>query len=211
MNFTEIPDDIWFSIFEQLDDPPTLAILVRTCRRFHGLASKLLLRELKWIKPDLTLRNIEAWAAIYSSLVALPRKITIGVPFEFTHAMKLPIPHVSPRRRLLKFLPGLILLVSRTFCRNEASRPHTHATPTVHIHIRNLPGWDFDLPVYLLCAWTDPDTSLPALRELQLHQSSCFFFYKSLQPVPTPTFRPTFVSARPRYRMPFGNHLGGAN
>jgi len=89
MDFREIPDDIWISIFEQIDeDPPTLAVLIRTCRLFHGLASKPLLRELKWLKPELTLRNIEAWEAVYSALVALPRKITIGVPFEFTNVMR---------------------------------------------------------------------------------------------------------------------------
>jgi len=89
MDFREIPDDIWISIFEQIDDdPPTLAVLVRTCPLFHGLASKLLLRELKWFKSELTLRNIEAWEGVYSALVALPRKITIGVPFEFTQVMR---------------------------------------------------------------------------------------------------------------------------
>ena len=94
MDFGEIPDDIWISIFEQINDLSILAILVRTCRRFHGLASKLLLRELKWIKPELTLRNIEAWGGVYSTVLALPRKITIGVPFEFTHAMRQSISHV---------------------------------------------------------------------------------------------------------------------
>jgi hypothetical protein len=94
MNFKEIPDDIWISVFEQINDSSILAILVRTCRCFHRLASKPLLRELKWIKPELTLRNIEAWADVYSTLEALPRKVIIGIPFEFTHVMRQSVPNV---------------------------------------------------------------------------------------------------------------------
>src|SRR6266511_742008 len=92
MEFDKIPHDIWISIFEQVKDPSVLAVLVRTCRRFHELASKPLLMELKWIKPDSTLRNLEAWKRVYGNLVALPRKVTIGVPFDH---IKYPIFMVS--------------------------------------------------------------------------------------------------------------------
>ena len=113
MDFGEIPDDIWISIFEQIDDDPsTLAVLVRTCRRFHGLASKLLLRELKWSKPELTLRNIEAWAGVYSTLVALPRKVTIGIPFEFTHVMRQSIPWIPNVSFEIVCHPSCLLKIS---------------------------------------------------------------------------------------------------
>jgi len=100
MEFDKIPDDVWISIFEQVNEPSFLAILVRTCRRFQALASKPLLMELKWIKPDSTWRNLEAWKRVYRNLVALPRKVTIGVPFDH---IKYPIFMVSdlPRSHTL--------------------------------------------------------------------------------------------------------------
>ncbi len=95
MDFDDIPDDVWITILEYVADSSVLAILVRTCRRFRLLASKPLLRNLKWIKPESTQRNLEAWRGIYRDVVSLPYKVTIGVPFDFTIAMKHPDIRVS--------------------------------------------------------------------------------------------------------------------
>ncbi|KAF8955659.1 hypothetical protein BDZ97DRAFT_1856552 [Flammula alnicola] len=92
MEFNIIPDDVWIEIFESVDDPAQLAVLVRTCRRFRDLASKPLLRELKWGKMESTERNIEAWQGVYKDMVTLPRKLTLSVAFDFTNARS----HMQP-------------------------------------------------------------------------------------------------------------------
>ena len=90
MDFDDIPDDVWITILEYVADSSVLAILVRTCQRFHLLASKPLLRKLKWMKPESTQRNLEAWQDIYRNVVSLPYKVTIGVPFDLAVAMRRP-------------------------------------------------------------------------------------------------------------------------
>ncbi|KAJ3505217.1 hypothetical protein NLJ89_g7534 [Agrocybe chaxingu] len=83
---TNIPDDVWIDIFESIDLPATLAVLMRTCKRFNGLALKPLLRELRWGKVESTRKNLEAWdplGGIYKNVVSMPKKITIAVGFEF--------------------------------------------------------------------------------------------------------------------------------
>ncbi|KAF9552121.1 hypothetical protein CPC08DRAFT_303641 [Agrocybe pediades] len=82
--FEDIPDDVWIDIFEFVEEPAQLAILVRTCRRFRALASNLLLRDLRWKNMESTYRNLEAWAGVYSTVTMLPRKLTLGIPFDFS-------------------------------------------------------------------------------------------------------------------------------
>ncbi|KAF8873671.1 hypothetical protein CPB84DRAFT_1798218 [Gymnopilus junonius] len=78
-----VPDDVWISIFETLP-PAQLTVLVRTCQRFRALARKPLLREIRWGRTESTERNLDAWSSpSYSDLVALPRKVAIGIDFEF--------------------------------------------------------------------------------------------------------------------------------
>ena len=84
MRFREIPDDVWIEIFENISEPPTLACLVRTCRRFHDLAKKPLLREIRWFQPVSTVRNIDSWRSGYKDLVSLPRKLTLSLLFDPT-------------------------------------------------------------------------------------------------------------------------------
>lgn len=95
-----IPDDVWITIFETVDDSAVLATLLQVCHRFYNLATKPLLRELKWIKPDSTERNIESWNGVYNNLRLLARKITIGIPFDFSVATRYPMMSV----RLFKFV-----------------------------------------------------------------------------------------------------------
>lgn len=82
MRFREIPDDVWIEIFENISEPPTLACLVRTCRRFQDLAKKPLLREIRWSQPVSTFRNIDSWRSAYRDLVSLPRKLTLCLSFD---------------------------------------------------------------------------------------------------------------------------------
>ena len=84
MRFREIPDDVWIEIFENISEPPTLACLVRTCRRFQDLAKKPLLREIRWFQPVSTIRNIDSWRSGYKDLVSLPRKLTLSLVFDTT-------------------------------------------------------------------------------------------------------------------------------
>ncbi|KAF8887850.1 hypothetical protein CPB84DRAFT_1964330, partial [Gymnopilus junonius] len=76
-----IPDDIWISIFENLSSAAQIAVLARTCQRFRVLARKPLLREIRWGKFESTKRNLDAWKS--SDLVTLPRKVAIGISFDF--------------------------------------------------------------------------------------------------------------------------------
>jgi len=82
--FEDIPDDVWIDIFENVDDPAQLAILVRTCHRFRSLASNLLLRDLRWSKMESTYRNLQAWSNVYQGVTVLPRKLTVGIAFDFS-------------------------------------------------------------------------------------------------------------------------------
>ncbi|KDR65932.1 hypothetical protein GALMADRAFT_1214865 [Galerina marginata CBS 339.88] len=82
MEFDEIPDDVWISIFEHVSSPAQLAVLMLTCRRFRLLASRPLLRDIRWTQPYATLRNLEAWNGVYQGMEALPRKLTVGVQFD---------------------------------------------------------------------------------------------------------------------------------
>ncbi|KDR65923.1 hypothetical protein GALMADRAFT_259983 [Galerina marginata CBS 339.88] len=82
MEFDEIPDDVWSSIFECVDEPAQLAVLMLTCQRFRALASRLLLRDIRWTQAYSTRRNLEAWKGGYRGMEVLPRKLTLGVPFE---------------------------------------------------------------------------------------------------------------------------------
>ncbi|KAF8149344.1 hypothetical protein B0H34DRAFT_733391 [Crassisporium funariophilum] len=97
MNFNEIPDDVWIEIFENIHDPSSLAPVVRTCRRFRDLATKPFLREIRWGKQLSTARNIEAWKDGYKNLLALPRKLTLSIPFD-THSLRSNF-HVHPEDR----------------------------------------------------------------------------------------------------------------
>lgn len=90
MNIDNIPDDVWITVLEYVVDSSVLANLVRTCSRFHLLASKPLLRELKWNKPESTRRNLDAWKGIYKNVVSLPVKVAIGVFFDVSDALKHP-------------------------------------------------------------------------------------------------------------------------
>ena len=91
MRFREIPDDVWIEIFENIAEPPTLARLIRTCRRFQDLAKRPLLREIRWFQSVSTVRNIESWRRGYQDLVSLPRKLTLCLSFD-TNARNLAHP-----------------------------------------------------------------------------------------------------------------------
>ncbi|CAA7259392.1 unnamed protein product [Cyclocybe aegerita] len=81
-----VPDDVWIDIFESTDSPAAVAMLRRTCRRFNTLGLRPSLRELRWTKMESTIKNLQDWDpsdGIYKDLVVFPRKVTIGVPFEF--------------------------------------------------------------------------------------------------------------------------------
>ncbi|KAF9524624.1 hypothetical protein CPB83DRAFT_886171 [Crepidotus variabilis] len=88
MDSETIPDDVWITVFETVEDPAVLAVLVRVCRRFHNLASKPLLRELRWLKPESTARNIVAWDGAYKKLRPLTRKLVIGIPYDFSAGVR---------------------------------------------------------------------------------------------------------------------------
>ena len=82
-NIHQVPDDVWIIIFENVESPAQLALLARTCNRFKFLATRPLLNHVRWLKPEPTKRNIQAWAGVYQNVVALPRKLTLGIPFDF--------------------------------------------------------------------------------------------------------------------------------
>ena len=82
-NIQQVPDDVWIIIFENIESPAQLGLLARTCNRFKLLATRPLLNHIRWLKPEPTKRNIEAWEDDYQNVVALPRKLTLGIPFDF--------------------------------------------------------------------------------------------------------------------------------
>ncbi|KDR65921.1 hypothetical protein GALMADRAFT_217303 [Galerina marginata CBS 339.88] len=82
MEFDKIPDDIWISIFECVDSPAQLAVLMMSCRRFRAIASRLLLRDIRWTAAYSTRRNLEAWKGVYRGMEPLPRRLTVGVSFD---------------------------------------------------------------------------------------------------------------------------------
>jgi len=79
----QVPDDVWIIIFENVESPAQLALLARTCSRFKLLVIRPLLNHVRWLTPEPTKRNIQAWTDVYQNVVALPRKLTLGIPFDF--------------------------------------------------------------------------------------------------------------------------------
>ncbi|KIM46725.1 hypothetical protein M413DRAFT_440311 [Hebeloma cylindrosporum] len=78
-----IPDDVWIIIFENIESPAQVAILARTCNRFKSLAARPLLNHVRWLKAEPTKRNLQAWTGVYQNVLALPRKLTLGIPLDF--------------------------------------------------------------------------------------------------------------------------------
>lgn len=95
MNSDDIPDDIWFNIFELINSSATIAALVRTSHRFHDLGIKVLLRELRWVEEVSTANNINAWKLYNVDMLNLPRKLTLGVAFDFDFDLQETIVSVS--------------------------------------------------------------------------------------------------------------------
>ena len=84
MESDDVPDDIWINIIESIDSPAQIAALLRTCCRFQHLGSKILLRELRWVKMEPTAHNINAWRGKSTDMMNVPRKLTLGVAFDFS-------------------------------------------------------------------------------------------------------------------------------
>jgi len=128
-----IPDDIWICIFEHLTDPAQLAVLIRTCRRFNNLASKLLLHELRWGKSESTTRNLGAWSGGYRDFVALPRKLTLGVAFDSGTFMRGKWHNVRSHSNSFVF-SKLTLSCKRTDDPGDAS-PRPNPCPNSFVHV----------------------------------------------------------------------------
>lgn len=84
MEADEFPDEIWIFIIENVNDLVQLATLVRTCRRFHRLGIKLLLRELRWVKMESITHNLEAWKGASKDILNIPRKLTLSLAFDLS-------------------------------------------------------------------------------------------------------------------------------
>ncbi|KAF9035766.1 hypothetical protein BJ165DRAFT_634201 [Panaeolus papilionaceus] len=83
MDPNTVIDDIWMVIFDDVDHA-TLAQLSLVCHRFRDLATKPLLREVRWRDPQRALANMASWERSYSDLLGIPRKLVFGLPFRFT-------------------------------------------------------------------------------------------------------------------------------
>ncbi|KAJ3498132.1 hypothetical protein NLJ89_g10258 [Agrocybe chaxingu] len=131
VNAAGVPDDGWIAIFESIDSPAALAALMRTCKRFYTLASNPLLKELKWTEAKSTTKNLDAWNpsdGAYHDLVALPRKVTIGVDFKlvgFTPLFSSPAEHHLHDHIYLQ-LPRFTSLKELVF-ENTVLSPHVYA------------------------------------------------------------------------------------
>ncbi|TFK22170.1 hypothetical protein FA15DRAFT_706630 [Coprinopsis marcescibilis] len=78
-----VPEDIWLTIFEQLP-PSDLGHLSATCRKFHHLTQRPLLREITWAKTLSTRRNVRDWAPGNSlaQFTGIVRKVKIRLSFK---------------------------------------------------------------------------------------------------------------------------------
>jgi hypothetical protein len=82
-NIYQVPVDVWIVIFEHVANPAQLALLMRTCKFFNALAIRPMLYHVRWLIPGPTKLNIQAWAGVYKDVLALPRKLTVGIPLDF--------------------------------------------------------------------------------------------------------------------------------
>ncbi|KDR65924.1 hypothetical protein GALMADRAFT_232806 [Galerina marginata CBS 339.88] len=106
MEFDEIPDDVWISVFEHVP-PAQLAVIMLICRRFRLLASRLLLRDIWWSQPYATRRNLAAWKGGYRGMEALPKRLTVGIPFDLGLVEEIGC-HATPDLRLYDMIHSRI-------------------------------------------------------------------------------------------------------
>ncbi|KAF8884280.1 hypothetical protein CPB84DRAFT_1789264 [Gymnopilus junonius] len=79
-----VPDDVWITIFEDLETSE-LAVIIRTCRRFRNLARKPLLKEIKWVKLQSTKRHLDFWkctARRNRGLAGLVKKVVVEIGYD---------------------------------------------------------------------------------------------------------------------------------
>ena len=81
IDINTIPADVWLCIFEHLT-PSSLSSLAQTCSAFHRLTHRCLLRDIRWTNVQAALRNVEDWRGDWKQWCAIPRTLTIKLPFE---------------------------------------------------------------------------------------------------------------------------------
>lgn len=73
-----LPNELWMSVFESLNNPSDLAKVLRTSKRFHDMAIRVLHRRLIWNDPRHFAESLNFWTNNAGTL-NVPRILTVGI------------------------------------------------------------------------------------------------------------------------------------
>ncbi|KAG9311942.1 hypothetical protein JVU11DRAFT_8203 [Chiua virens] len=113
---TMFPNELWMSIFEELDSPEDIAALVRTNKRFNSLAIKILYRDVVWSDP-LKFARSRPFLQQDPSLLSLTRSLTLGISTSIPQSDRL---EQISRASGVIFLTGDIAPINRPTRGHEA-------------------------------------------------------------------------------------------
>lgn len=110
------PNELWMTVFEELDSPRDLASVVRTNRRFKSLGVRVLYRHIIWSDPLKFIRN-HAFLQENPALRSVTRALTLGISTATSQLDR--IEQIS-RARAIIHLSGDITFIHRPNRAHEA-------------------------------------------------------------------------------------------
>lgn len=113
---TTFPNELWMTVFEELDSPRDLASIVRTNKRFKSLGVRVLYRHIIWSDPLKFIRN-HAFLQENPTLRSVTRALTLGISTATSQLDR--IEQIS-RARAIIHLSGDITFIPRPNRAHEA-------------------------------------------------------------------------------------------
>lgn len=104
-----IPNELWMSVFEELDSPKDLASVVCTNKRFRSLGIRVLYRHIIWSDPLKFIRN-HPFLQHNAHLRSVTRALTLGISTATSHLDR--VEQLS-RARAIVHLSGEITFIHR--------------------------------------------------------------------------------------------------